>query len=60
VGPAGDGATPPAAYSAANAGVYALVKNLAIELAADKIRVNAIAPAVIETTVYGTFSRPSR
>jgi NAD(P)-dependent dehydrogenase (short-subunit alcohol dehydrogenase family) len=49
------GATPSAAYSAANAGVHALVKNLAIELAADKIRVNAIAPAVIETPVYGTF-----
>lgn len=39
------GATPSAAYSAANAGVHALVRNLAIELAADKIRVNAVAPA---------------
>src|SRR6185369_13241477 len=43
------GATPSSAYSAAKAGVHALVKNLAIELAPDKIRVNAIAPAVIET-----------
>src|ERR1700746_168030 len=49
------GATPAAGYSAGNAGVHALVKNLAIALAADKIRVNAIAPAVIETPVYGTF-----
>lgn len=49
------GATPSAAYSAANAGVHALVRNLAIELADEKIRVNAVAPAVVETPVYGTF-----
>ncbi len=45
---------------AAKAGVHALVKNLAIELAADKIRVNAIAPAVIETPVYDTFLTPEQ
>ena len=49
------GATPSAAYSAAKAGVHALTKNLAIELAADKIRVNAIAPGIIETPVFNTF-----
>jgi len=49
------GATPSAAYSAANAGVHQLVKNLAIELARDNIRVNAVAPAVVETPVYNTF-----
>jgi NAD(P)-dependent dehydrogenase (short-subunit alcohol dehydrogenase family) len=54
------GATPSSAYSAAKAGVHALVKNLAIELAADKIRVNAIAPAVIETPVYSTFMTPEQ
>jgi NAD(P)-dependent dehydrogenase (short-subunit alcohol dehydrogenase family) len=49
------GATPSAAYSAANAGVHAMVRNLAIELARYKIRVNAVAPAVVETPVYSTF-----
>ncbi len=49
------GATPSAAYSAANAGVHALVRNLAIELAPDNIRINAVAPAVVETPVYNTF-----
>lgn len=49
------GATPSAAYSAANAGVHQLVKNLAIEFANDRIRINAVAPAVVETPVYNTF-----
>lgn len=49
------GATPSSAYSAANAGVHALTHNLALELAPDKIRVNAVAPAVVETPVYSTF-----
>ena len=50
-------ATPSAAYSVANAGVHQLVKNLAIELSADNIRINAVAPSVVETPVYGTFLR---
>lgn len=49
------GATPSAAYSAANAGVHALTRNLAIELAAANIRINTVAPAVVETPVYHTF-----
>src|SRR5216684_3729364 len=48
------------AQAAAKAGVHALVKNLAIELAPEKIRVNAIAPAVIETPVYDTFLTPEQ
>lgn len=49
------GATPSAAYSAANAGVHAMVRNLAVELAPLNIRINAVAPAVVETPVYNTF-----
>jgi NAD(P)-dependent dehydrogenase (short-subunit alcohol dehydrogenase family) len=49
------GATPSAAYSAANAGVHAMVRNLAIELGPYKIRINAVAPAVVETPVYNSF-----
>lgn len=49
------GATPSAAYSAANAGVHALTRNLAIELAPENIRINTIAPAVVETPVYNSF-----
>src|SRR6202021_922090 len=52
------GATPSAAYSAAKAGVHALTKNLALELAPYKIRVNSIAPSIIETPVFDTFLSP--
>ncbi len=48
-------ATPSSAYSAAKAGVHALTRNLALEFASDNIRVNNIAPAVVETPVYNTF-----
>ena len=51
-------ATPSSAYSAANAGVHAMVRNLAVELASFNIRVNAVAPGVVETPVYGTFLSP--
>ncbi|MEG6507694.1 SDR family NAD(P)-dependent oxidoreductase [Methyloligella sp. 2.7D] len=49
------GATPSSAYSAANAGVHAMVRNLAIELAPFKIRINAVAPAVVETPAFKVF-----
>lgn len=49
------GATPSAAYSAANAGVHAMARNLAIELAPHRVRINVVAPAVVETPVYNTF-----
>lgn len=54
------GATPSAAYSAANDGVHAMVRNLAIELAPYGIRINAVAPAVVETPVYNTFMSPEQ
>ncbi|NOU27270.1 MAG: SDR family oxidoreductase [Polyangiaceae bacterium] len=48
-------ATPSSAYSAAKAGVHALTKNLAMELAPLQIRVNTLAPAVVDTPVYRAF-----
>jgi NAD(P)-dependent dehydrogenase (short-subunit alcohol dehydrogenase family) len=47
--------TPTSAYSAAQAGRHALTKNLAIELAADGIRVNTVALAFVETPSYERF-----
>jgi NAD(P)-dependent dehydrogenase (short-subunit alcohol dehydrogenase family) len=48
-------ATPSSGYSMAKAGLHALTKNLAIELAPQKIRVNAVAPAVVATPLYEGF-----
>lgn len=44
------------AYSAAKAGVLALTKSLGKELADTEIRVNAIAPAMIRTTLFEQMS----
>ena len=48
-------ATPSSAYSMAKAGLHALTQHLAMELGADQIRVNAVAPAVVKTPIYGAF-----
>lgn len=52
-------ATPSSAYSMAKAGLHALTQHLALELAQHKIRVNAVAPAVVETPIYGAFIEPA-
>lgn len=51
-------ATPSSAYSMAKAGLHALTQHLAMELADLGIRVNAVAPAVVETPIYGSFIEP--
>jgi NAD(P)-dependent dehydrogenase (short-subunit alcohol dehydrogenase family) len=43
--------TPTSTYTMAKAGLHALTQQLAMELAEDKIRVNAISPGVVETGV---------
>lgn len=48
-------ATPSSAYSMAKAGLHALTRNMAMELAAHNIRVNAVSPAVVQTTIYKAF-----
>ncbi len=45
-------ATPSSAYSMQKAGLHSLTQHLAMELADQKIRVNAVSPAVVETPVY--------
>jgi len=50
--------TPTSAYSAAQAGRHALTKNLAIELAEHRIRVNTVALAFVETPAYERFLSP--
>jgi NAD(P)-dependent dehydrogenase (short-subunit alcohol dehydrogenase family) len=53
-------ATPSSAYSMAKAGLHALTQHLAMELADYRIRVNAVAPAVVVTPIYGEFIDPAK
>ena len=48
-------ATPSSSYSMAKAGLHAMTQHLAMELADLKIRVNAVSPAVVVTTIYKSF-----
>ncbi len=47
---------PSSAPMAAKGGITALTKNLSIELAVDNIRINAVAPGVVPTPLYGELS----
>ncbi len=51
-------ATPSSAYSMAKAGLHALTQHMAMELADDGIRVNAVSPAVVKTPIYESFIQP--
>ncbi len=53
-------ATPSSAYSMAKAGLHSLTQHLAMELAHSNIRVNAVAPAVVETSIYEAFIQPDQ
>lgn len=48
-------ATPSSAYSMAKAGLHALTQHMAMELADNNIRVNAVSPAVVKTPIYEAF-----
>ena len=48
-------ATPSSGYSVGKGGLHALTRNLALELAPYRIRVNAVAPAVVATPIYERF-----
>lgn len=47
---------PSSAPIAAKGGITALTKNLSVELAADNIRINAVAPGIVPTPLYGDLS----
>jgi len=51
-------ATPSSAYSMAKAGLHALTQHMAMELADENIRVNAVSPAVVKTPIYQSFINP--
>ena len=53
-------ATPSSAYSMAKAGLHSFTQHLAMELADDGIRVNAVSPAVVVTPIYGSFIEPDK
>ena len=52
----GVAAFPSSAPMAAKGGLTALTQNLAVELAADNIRINAVAPGIVPTPLYGELT----
>lgn len=53
-------ATPCSASQVAKGGVHTLTRHLAIEFASNNIRVNTIAPAVIDTPLYDNLMDPDQ
>ena len=53
-------ATPCAGSSTAKGGVHALTRNLALEFAPRRIRVNCLAPAVVETPLFDAVLTPEQ
>ncbi|MCP4340256.1 MAG: SDR family oxidoreductase [Desulfobulbaceae bacterium] len=51
-------ATPSSACSMAKAGLHSLTQHMAMELASENIRVNAVSPAVVKTPIYQSFVDP--
>jgi NAD(P)-dependent dehydrogenase (short-subunit alcohol dehydrogenase family) len=47
-------------YAAAKAGIEALTLGLAKELAAEGVRVNAVAPGIVDTEIHADAGRPDR
>jgi len=52
-------ATPSSAYSMAKAGLHSLTQHMAMELADSNIRVNAISPALVKSTIFESFIDPT-
>ena len=52
-------ATPSSAYSMAKAGLHSLTQHMAMELADHNIRVNAVSPALVKSTIFESFIDPS-
>ncbi|MBZ0335299.1 SDR family NAD(P)-dependent oxidoreductase [Marinobacter sp. AL4B] len=52
-------ATPSSAYSMAKAGLHALTQHMAMELADHNIRVNAVSPALVKSTIFESFIDPN-
>ncbi len=48
-------ATPSSAYSMAKAGLHSLTQHMAMELGDFGIRVNAVSPAFVQTTIFKSF-----
>jgi NAD(P)-dependent dehydrogenase (short-subunit alcohol dehydrogenase family) len=53
-------AATPSAYSMVKAGLHSLTQHLAMELAPQRIRVNAVAPAVVDADLSGFIPKTKR